>query len=84
MTVIRIEGIGELIFSGPIKLKTEQIVSLVIQSRGQIRNLLPSLSQPQVIDDLTFSFEEDPTAARFVSCQLTAKTQTFKCRTLNL
>lgn len=65
-TIVRMEGVGKLVFSGTIKLKTQQIVSLVILSRGQIRNLLPSLSQPQVIDDLTFSFEEDSTVARFV------------------
>ena len=76
-TIVRMEGVGKLVFSGPVKLKTQQIVSLVIQSRGQIRNLLPSLSQPQVIDDLTFSYEEKSTVARFVPFRLTAKTETL-------
>ena len=70
-TVVRMEGVGKLVFSGPIKLKTQHVVRLVILSQGQIRNLLPSLSQPQVIEDLTFTLEEDSTVARLVSNWLT-------------
>lgn len=57
------EGVGELLFSGPTHLKTEQIVSLMLQSRGQIRDLLQPLSQPKLLDGLIFSFDNDPAVA---------------------
>lgn len=59
-TIVHMEGVGELLFSGPSRLKTEQIVSLTLGSRGQIRDLLAPLSQPKLLDGLIFSFDDDP------------------------
>lgn len=59
-TIVRMEGIGEMTFLGPVALKIEQSINLIIQNHGKIRDLLPSMSQPRMIDELTYSFEDDP------------------------
>ncbi|XP_057364794.1 uncharacterized protein LOC130685509 [Daphnia carinata] len=58
-TIVRMEGVGEMSFLGPVALKIEQSINLIIQKRGKIRDLLPSMSQPRVIDELTYSFDDD-------------------------
>ncbi len=52
------EGVGELVYTGPVAFKTEQIVSLMLQRRQPIRDLLPPLTQPKLEDGLTYSFDE--------------------------
>lgn len=60
------EGMGQLLFSGPFQLKTEQTLSLVLLSHGQIRDILPSLVQPKILDGLTFSYDATQLKARLL------------------
>lgn len=58
------EGVGELNFYGPFTLTTKQTISLVLLKNGPIHDFLPPLSQPKLLDELTFTADESPTAAR--------------------
>lgn len=68
------EGVGELVYTGPVAFKTEQIVSLMLQRRQPIRDLLPPLTQPKLEDGLTYSFDEAPApAVRYELGQLSCR-----------
>ena len=57
------EGVGEMVYSGPFAFRTEQLVNLVLQSHRQISDLLPPLMQPKLEDGLIFSFDDALTPA---------------------
>lgn len=77
-TIVRMEGIGEMTFLGPVALKIEQSINLILHNHGKIRDLLPSMSQPRMIDELTYSFEDDPIVPKFVKCLLIYANKFYK------
>lgn len=58
-TVVRIEGYASV---SSLPFRTEQTIGIVLQSRGQMHELLPPLSQPKVVESLTFAFDEATSA----------------------
>lgn len=71
-TIVRVEGFGQLTESSSERgspfdnddnddddIKVDQVVSLLMQSRSQIHQLLPFPADSQVFDSFIYTFDDD-------------------------